>query len=128
MVRLLLFPVGPALLSLSLVGACADPAARCAGPETRELRTVERLIDGVRADIARGYRHERDYSRTDVNFCVGGRGTNVGVSFCTDPRPHSRLVAIDEAAEARKLDALLARRDRLRAAIAMRQAACVAAG
>ncbi|SPH24860.1 hypothetical protein DEA8626_03894 [Defluviimonas aquaemixtae] len=114
----------PALLCLSLASACADTTTHCAGSETRELRIVERLIEETRADISRGYRRERVDSGATVNFCVGGHESNVGVSFCTDPGRRSRPVAIDAEAEARKLDALLARRDRLRAAIAASQFAC----
>ena len=113
-----------ALVLLSLLAACADPATRCSGPEVRELRTIDRLIDETQAGIARGYRREQVDSGANINLCVGSQRSNVGVSFCTDPGTRTRTVAIDEAAEARKLEALLARRDRLLAAIAARQSSC----
>ena len=78
----------------------------------------------LQAGIARGYRREQVDSGANINLCVGSQRSNVGVSFCTDPGTRTRTVAIDESAEARKLEALLARRDRLLAAIAARQASC----
>lgn len=113
------------LFLLFLLAACAStPAARCAGPETRELRTVERLIAETRLRLDRGYEFARQDSGARVNVCLGGYESNVGVSFCTDPGSRSRPVAIDTAAEERKLAALEARRQALQARIAALTAAC----
>lgn len=115
----------PALgLSLALAACAADPASRCAPAETRELRTIDRLIAETRADIERGYRIVRTDSDPAVNLCLGTARSRVGVSFCTDPGTQSRPEALDTAATTRTLDALLARRERLEAQIAAAVAAC----
>lgn len=113
----------PALL-FALTACDQSPAARCAGPETRELRTIEDLITETQSRIDRGYVMERQDSGANVNLCLGGVQSHVGVSFCTDPGTVRRPVAIDQEAERRKLDALIARRDALRARIAALSAAC----
>jgi hypothetical protein len=82
---------------------------------------VDRLIDETRAAIDRGYRLERNVSPS-VNICLGGGSDTVGVSFCSDGG--TRKVAIDPAAEGRKLDALLTRRDDLVSQSAADHAAC----
>jgi hypothetical protein len=112
------------LFTLTLTACDGDRVANCAGPEQRELRTVEELIAETRARIERGYTMERQDSGANVNFCLGGRQSNVGVSFCTDPGTRSRAVAIDSAAEQRKLASLEARREALRARIAALLASC----
>ncbi|MCV2871830.1 hypothetical protein OEZ71_05930 [Defluviimonas sp. WL0050] len=112
------------LMSLALTACETDPVTKCAGPEQRELRTVEELIAETRARIDRGYTMERQDSGANVNFCLGGRQSHVGVSFCTDPGTRSRAVAIDSAAEQRKLRSLEARRDALRARINALLASC----
>lgn len=112
----------PALsaLALAALAACTDPSARCGGPETRELRTIDRLITETRANLDRGYTLVREDTGTNVNFCLGSHRSNVGLSFCTDPGTRTRPVALDTAAETRKLETLLARRE----ALAARVAAC----
>ncbi len=113
------------LFLLLFAAACATtPAARCAGPETRELRTVEQLIAETRLRLDRGYALARQGSGARVNVCLGGFESNVGVSFCADPGARTRPVAIDTAAEERKLAALEARRQTLQARIAALTAAC----
>lgn len=118
----------PALLIAAALAGCVASGPRCARPDTRELRTVEKLIAETRAGIARGYRMEQDRSSASVNFCLGGASTNVGVAFCTDPSTRTRPVAIDLAAEQRKLKSLEARRDALQAAIDAETARCAAMG
>ena len=109
----LLFP-----LALLAISACEqDPASRCAGPQMREIRTVDALIADSRAALDRGYRMERVDSGARVNFCLGGARSNVGLSYCTDPGATRRPVAIDSEAERRKLQSLEARRDVLTARI-----------
>lgn len=115
------------LLALVLAGCTSDPVARCAPEARSELATVERLIAETRADIDRGYRTVRTDTSPAVNLCLGSHRSNVGVSFCTDPGRRTRTEAIDPAAAARTLDALLARRDALRARIDAAVATCPAA-
>ena len=115
----------PALcLAIALAACTGDPAQRCAPAETRELRTIARLIAEPRADIERGYRVVRTDSDPAVNLCLGSARSNVGVSFCTDPGTEHRPEALDTATATRTLDALLARRERLEAQIAAAVAAC----
>lgn len=116
-----------ALVVTLLLAACAsDPASRCAPAETRELRTIDRLIAETRADIARGYRSVRTGTNPSVNLCLGGYENNVGASFCANPGAQIRTEALDTAAATRTLEALLARRERLEAQIAAAIAACPA--
>jgi hypothetical protein len=95
------------LALVSVLSACEPADSPCASPAARELRTVDKLIAETRTTLARGYTEERGSSGFD--FCLGGGGSDVGVSFCND-LGRSRAVAIDRAAEQRKLDALLKRR------------------
>lgn len=118
----------PALLVLAALAACVESGPRCARPDTRELRTLDKLIVQTRADIARGYRMERDRSGASVNFCLGGGGSDVGVALCTDPSTRTRPVALDLASEQRKLQALEARRSALQASVDAQTARCAAAG
>jgi hypothetical protein len=94
-------------LGLLAVAACEPAGSPCSAPAARELRTVDRLIAETRTTLARGYATEQ--TDTGFDFCLGGGGSNVGVSFCGQPGGR-RTVAIDRAAEQRKLDALLKRR------------------
>lgn len=114
--------IRPALsaLVLAALAACADPSARCGGPEMREIRTIDRLIAETRANLDRGYTLVREDSGAAVNLCLGSHRSNVGLSFCTDPGTRTRPAALDTAAETRKLETLLARRE----ALAARVAAC----
>lgn len=107
-----------AALALAALAACAGPSARCGGPETRELRTVDRLIAETRANLDRGYTLVRQDTGAAVNLCLGGYRSNAGLSFCTDPGTRTRPAALDTAAETRKLEALLARREVLASRIA----------
>ena len=118
----------PALILLAALPACVDSGASCAREEMRELRTVDKLIEDTQAAIARGYRTERDQTGGSFNFCLGGGGSHVGAALCTDPSTRTRPVAIDIAAEERKLKALEARRMALRSTINARTARCTAGG
>ncbi|MCB2094064.1 MAG: hypothetical protein KDE11_06635 [Rhodobacteraceae bacterium] len=113
-------PVGALLLALC---GCTDPAPRCTIPETRDLKTIDKLIAQSQTALERGY-VMRQTEGSGVNFCLGGRQSHVGLSFCTDPAGRREAVAIDSAAEKRKLASLEARRDALLATINARMAAC----
>ncbi|MFZ1726555.1 MAG: hypothetical protein WBO29_03180 [Albidovulum sp.] len=116
------FALLPATLLLVL-SACTQPAPRCAIPETRELKTIDKLIADSEATLERGY-VLRKTERSGVNFCLGGRQSHVGLSFCTDPAGRTEAVAIDTAAENRKLASLKARRNALVTTINAKTAAC----
>lgn len=114
----------PLVLIVAAAACETDPARRCAGPELREAAMLDRLILDTRERLNRGYVMERQDSGANVNFCLGGRQSHVGVSFCTDPGSRSRAVAIDAASEQRKLEALEARRTALQARIDALAASC----
>jgi len=44
-----------AALPLALLGACASPQQRCINTATKDLRTVEKLIEVTQGNIDRGY-------------------------------------------------------------------------
>lgn len=123
-------PFRPAALVLLLsLAACTQTSnPNCNQPETRELRTVDRLIADTTAVIQRGYRTEEVQGNASVNVCLGSGGANVGVSFCADPTRRSVPVAIDLAAEQRKLAGLEARRSALLDTIRTKQALCATNG
>ncbi len=93
---------------------------------TRDLRTVNDLIVETETNLARGY---AIVTETDVSprltFCTGYRD-NVGVSFCSGNRliERERAVAIDRAAEQRKLADLRERQAALEVAARRAVAAC----
>jgi hypothetical protein len=116
------------LLLVALLPACVQNGGDCAREDRRELRTVEKLIAETRADMARGYRQQEGSGNGSVNFCLGGGGSNVGVSFCADPTRQSRAVAVDMAAEERKLQGLEARRLALQSGIHAKEAGCTGSG
>ena len=116
-----------AIAALALLTACVEqPAQRCAPNETRELATVNQLIVETRENIERGYVLVREDSDIGLNLCLGGRRSNVGLGFCSNPASRTHPEAIDKEIEIRKLDALLARRDALTARISALTAACPA--
>ena len=102
-------------LLLLLLAACAEPADRCARAISRDLRIVNALIDETRLNLARGYAYETEEARLRSGLVLCSGGGNV--RFCTSNRsvPRRVPVAVDPAAEQRKLDLLLQRRDALRA-------------
>ncbi|MCU9850220.1 hypothetical protein OEZ60_19710 [Defluviimonas sp. WL0024] len=106
--------------------SCADPGPRCTASERRELATIDGLIAETRDGLQRGYRDVAATGGASMNFCLGGAGSNVGMSFCTAPGPRTRPVPIDRASEERKLAALQARRDALAAQVEAKAATCPA--
>ncbi|MCT8331460.1 hypothetical protein [Albidovulum sediminis] len=105
------------------LAACAAPAPPgCDSGTARELRTLDRLIAETRRALDTGYREERVAATGGFNFCLGSARSHVGVSFCSDGTDRTRTVAIDPAAETRKLEGL---RDR-RATLLATHPACAA--
>ena len=117
----------------AVLSGCVNSGPYCKAPDTRdevrELRTVNRLIADTREGMARGYREVDDYGYGGgfVNFCLGGGGSDVGVSVCADPSRRSRAVPVDMASEERKLKALETRRNALQSEINAKNAACTGA-
>lgn len=125
------------LLALPLVlTACGTPQEQCIRPYTREIRQIDALIAETRANLARGYGYRVD-TVTDWDYgpCYRG-GPSFGPgpggyrhsSMCWEPyeRTVRTAVAVDPAAEERKLAALTARRAKLAKAVGPAIAACKA--
>jgi hypothetical protein len=128
--RLRLAPV----FCLMLV-ACGTPQEQCIARETRDLRVVTRLIAETQGNLARGYAFE-EYTTYDIDYIPcgflpddGDPATPRETRFCRDrvPEIERRPVAIDLAAEQRKLDSLLDRRRALEERAAAVVEACKAA-
>lgn len=117
-----------ALVLLIPLAACATPRQQCERDAVRELNTVSKLIVELEQNIARGYAIERRVEPGIVSrFCLGERDNdNLGFVFCqeVEPRVIERPVAIDIAAEKKKLDALRAKRSELRHSTADALARC----
>jgi hypothetical protein len=119
------------LLALCALASCATSREACLRAATAELATLDRLIAETEANLARGYAIAREpYTTTTLEFCVGtgrlGGAFDVGLRYCPDveTRYRDRPVAIDPAAERRKLAQLRARRAAEAERAAARQAAC----
>lgn len=121
------------LAALVLLTACATPREACLRAATSDLRTVERLISETEANLSRGFAIEREpYTRTGLDFCFGTGGYRgyggFGLNYCrtVETRYRDRPVAIDPAAERRKLADLKRTRARLAPVTQERIAACPA--
>ena len=104
-----------ALLLVALVAACGTPQEQCIRAATRDVRTLDRLIAETEANLARGYTYEEhEIVRHEWMRCDDWvRGTPVRMCFEPVWDTVKRPVAIDPAAEQRKLDGLKARRKAL---------------
>lgn len=113
-----------------ILAACATPEQRCLDNATRDLRTIDQLIAETEGNLERGFAIETEIrsSRSSVSFCTGFYN-NVGVRFCSDNRvvERERAVAIDPAAERRKLEELRTRRVEIEDQTRRAAAACRAA-
>ena len=102
------------LLALAaLLASCGTPQEQCIGKATRDIRTVDRLITDVQGNLDRGYGYE--YITTyEIDYVDCGTEADPGrVCVIRVPEQERRAVAIDLAAEARKLDQLRAKRKQL---------------
>ncbi|MDW4551359.1 hypothetical protein R5H32_18535 [Defluviimonas sp. D31] len=120
----------PLLCLALLLAACGSPQERCIQSATREMRTLDRLIAETEATLARGYGYEtREVVRHVWTRCddfIPGYGPHPYRRMCFEPVFHTvkEPVAIDPAAEARKLDGLKTRRAELAARAAPAIEAC----
>lgn len=118
----------PRLSALGLLlglAACATPQQRCIGAATQDLRVVDSLIAESRTNLQRGYgMRQRTDVVTEWDWCdwpqgyVRDRNGNLRPApprMCWNDRPVTRRypVAIDLAAEQRKLTELEAKRREL---------------
>lgn len=59
-----------ALMPVLVVASCGTPQEQCISRNTREYRTVSKLLAGVEANLARGYAwEERTVMRTQWEDC-----------------------------------------------------------
>lgn len=106
-----------AFLALGTLAACGTPQEQCINRNTRDLRTVDRLIAETQGNLDRGYAFEtitvyEDYWTTcPVPPVVEGEPPPKP-RMCLDERPvtEQRAKAIDLNEEARKLDSLKTKR------------------
>ena len=111
------YPMVP-LVFLALA-ACGTPQERCINNNTRDLRTVERLIGESERNLARGFALEsRTEWRTTAVPCYRSSrrpGNPPILTTCWNDRPETvtrpRAINLDE--EAAKLDSLKRKRDQL---------------
>ena len=104
------------LLALALLAACGTPQERCIAANTRELRTVDRLIAETEGNLERGYAYETvTISESYWDYCqqpqIPGQPP-VPPRLCLKERDFTKRQpkAIDLEAEARVLAGLQAKR------------------
>jgi hypothetical protein len=108
------------LASLALLAACGTPQEQCIARNTRDLRTVERLIVETQGNLDRGYALEtviryEDYWDTCFEPSVVNGQTTLVPRRCLKERSYTeqRAKAIDLDAEAKKLESLKVKRREL---------------
>ena len=107
-------------LALAALAACGTPQEQCINRNTRDLRTVDRLIAESEGNLQRGYAYEtvtvyEDYwTSCPLPAPVEGEPAPKP-RLCLDERPvtEQRPKAIDLNEEARKLDSLTQKRKQL---------------
>jgi hypothetical protein len=109
----LLFPV------LALLAACGTPQEQCINANTRDLRTVDRLIVETEGNLERGYAYEQQTIYRDYwDYCPQPQipgAPPVPPKLCLQERELTveRPKAIDLAEESRKLESLKIKRKEL---------------
>lgn len=104
---------------LSVLAACGTPQERCVNRNTRDLRTVEKLITEVQGNLNRGYAIEEYTVSVPVwRQCVvptTDPAAPVKSRPCLDDETETRTrpKAIDLNAERAKLESLFTKRDQL---------------
>lgn len=104
-------------LALATLAACGTPQEQCISRNTRDLRTVDRLIDEAEGNLARGYAFETVTVYEDHWTYCSPPPPREGEPepkprLCLDERPvtERRPKAIDLNEEARKLASLKEKR------------------
>jgi hypothetical protein len=107
-------------LALATLAACGTPQEQCISRNTRDLRTVDRLIAETKGNLDRGYAYETITVYEDYWVACPVPATVEGQPapkprMCLDERPvtEQRPKAIDLTEEARKLDSLKTKRKQL---------------
>jgi hypothetical protein len=109
------------LVALAFLVACGTPQEQCIARNTRDLRTVDKLIAEVQGNLARGYAlRETSVTRPAWESClrkaVNKKGKVVVVeSLCLEDETTTvtKAEAIDPGAERRKLAGLQEQRQKL---------------
>jgi hypothetical protein len=121
------------LAALGLLAACGTPQEQCINRNTRDLRTVDRLIAETEGNLDRGFAYEEITISTPTwVYCYAppvAEGEPVSAPrLCLDDVEETvtRPKAIDLADEARKLDGLKVKRRELARAAAPAIAQCKA--
>ena len=113
---------GMALLGLALLAGCGTPQEQCVNRSTREIRTLQKLLDEVNGNLARGYAWE-EYETIEHRWVecrvqpappppgADGQPVKVRPKMCFVPETvsHTRRVPIDPVSEMNKRDGLVAK-------------------
>ena len=102
------------ILGLCILAACASPYDRCVSDATEDANTLSSLIAETEENIARGYAiDEQVEPRISYQYCFNRRGV---WTLCrqNDLRTKEVPVAIDLAAEERKLDGMRTKLEELK--------------
>ncbi len=117
--------------TLALLAGCAGSQDRCIRSASRDLRTIDALIQETEGNIARGYAYETVPINVSVgvSYCGYSWG-NVGVGICAGNNTGTtrQAVAIDLGEEQKKLAELRRKRSEIATATAPAVAACGTAG
>lgn len=101
-------------LCVAFAAGCASPRQDCVDHAMRDLRVLESLIDETERNIARGFALQPEPTvRTAVSLCLSPTNP-LGICTTIQSDVRERPVAIDLAAERRKLRQLRAREAELR--------------
>jgi len=99
-----------ALLMLLLLTACGTPQEQCISAAIRDIRVVDRLIREAEGNLQRGFGYE-DVTVIETDYVPCGTEAQPNRRcLIREPVTERRPVAIDLAAEQRKLDQLKAKR------------------
>lgn len=109
------------LLPLLALTACGTPQEQCINRNTRDLRTLQKLVDETQGNLTRGYAIEEYTVYVPVwQICdqqppavAGQPAPPPRYCFEQEPQTKTRPKAIDLTAESAKLHSLLDRRDQL---------------
>jgi len=131
------YPLSRLVLTLPLLLlACGTPQERCISTATRDLRTLNGLIEETQANVARGFAYE-EYTvrRSRWVHCQSApeRDSNGNLRpgrtyMCLDDYTDTvrRPVSIDLAAERRKLEGMLEKKRELNRVAAAQIESCKA--
>ncbi|MDC0738155.1 hypothetical protein N6L24_07680 [Cognatishimia sp. SS12] len=118
--RVILFSIGALALA-----ACATPRQQCETAAMRNVLALEEAVETAMANIERGYALEQDVSpRFRYGLCAGDNGLTTCIR--NEDTIRTRPVAIDLAAERRKLASAQARLTEERARANAQLAQCAA--